>query len=49
MACQFLNGSGPRTTHRQMRTERVPQDVDAGLDVCSLGDPPHHDLNDLLR
>jgi putative NIF3 family GTP cyclohydrolase 1 type 2 len=29
--------------------QNVCRDVNAGLDVCTIGDSSHHDLNDFLR
>ena len=48
MARQFLNRFGRRSSHRQMRTECVPQDVDGGLYVRPSSDSPHGNLNLLL-
>ena len=49
MPGEFLNGPSRRATHRQMRTERVTEDVDARFDTRAPGDPAHRDLDDLLR
>src|SRR4029453_18744332 len=48
MTREFLNRTCGRPSHGQMRTERVPKNVNAGLDVCPIGAPPHHDLNHFL-
>src|SRR5262245_33515737 len=49
MASEFLNGSRWRSSHREMRTERVPKNVHAVFDVRSACDTTHYSLNDLLR
>jgi hypothetical protein len=41
MSSQVLNCACGSTPHRQMRTERVPQDVDAIVDVCTPCGPLH--------
>ena len=47
---QLLNGPCGRTPHRQMRAERVAQDVDpVVLQPCSAGCPPYPVLHHLLR
>ena len=46
---QFLDGPRRRSTHRQVRAERVPQDVNPWPYVRPSGGPPDHDLDDLLR
>ena len=49
MPRQFLNGPRGRPTHRQVRTERVPEDMHARADVRPRRHPPHRHLHDLLR
>jgi len=46
---QLLDGSCRRPTRRQVRTERVPQDVNPRLHIRPSGGPPHQHLDDLLR
>jgi hypothetical protein len=49
VARELLNGSHGRSTHREMRTERVPKDVDTWLHVRAPGASPQHPLDHLLR
>ena len=49
MAGELLDGSYGRATHRQVRTEGVPQDVDARLHVRASCRPSQHHLHNLLR
>ena len=49
MSCQFLDSSCWRPTHRQVRTQRVPQDVHALLHVRRSRRSPNRDLHDILR
>jgi hypothetical protein len=49
MTRELLNRAGGRPPHCQVGTECVPQNVNARLDVCPIGDSPHHDLNHFLR
>jgi len=44
---ELLNGPRRRPTHREMRTERVPQDVQSGFHVRSPCDPSHHHIEDV--
>ena len=46
---ELLNRSRRRATHGQMRTERVPQNVDPRFHVCASRRSPHRDLNHFLR
>jgi hypothetical protein len=48
MTGELLDGSCRRPTHRQVRTERVPQNVNPWPYVRSSGCPPHQHLDDFL-
>jgi hypothetical protein len=49
MPGELLNGPGGRPTHGQVRTERVPKDMDARPNVRPPRGAAHHHLDDLLR
>jgi hypothetical protein len=49
VSSQFLDGSRGRSAHRQMRTERVSEDMDTRLNVRSPPRTAHHHLDDFLR
>jgi hypothetical protein len=49
MAGELLDGSHRCSTHRKMRTERVPKNVDARLYVRAPCGSSQHHLDDLLR
>jgi hypothetical protein len=47
---QLLNGPRPGSAHRQVRAERVSEDVDATISqVRTPSCPPHQSLNETLR
>jgi hypothetical protein len=45
MPGELLNGPCGRPTHRHVRTERVPKNVNARPDVRSSRRPAHHHLS----
>ena len=45
MAGELLNGSCGCTAHRQVRTERVPQDMHTLRHLRATGDPSHVGLD----
>ena len=48
MSRELLNGARRRTTHRQVRAERVPQTMNAVLpDMCPPRGPFHVMLHDV--
>jgi hypothetical protein len=47
MTRQLLNRPCRRASHRQVRAERVAEDVNARPDVCPSGGRSHVDLRDL--
>ena len=49
MSREFLDGPRRRSTHRQMRAERVAQDMDACFHVRLPGPATHHHPNHFLR
>ena len=49
MSGEFLDRPRRRAAHRQMRAERVPEDVQARtLHLRATRHPPHQSLHDLL-
>lgn len=49
MAGEFLDGRRRCAAHRQVRTERVAEDVNSRFDARSSGGPPHQDLGHFPR
>jgi len=45
MACELLDGPCGCTSHRQVRTERVTQDMHALRHLRAPGDPSHDGLD----
>ena len=48
MACDLLNGPCGRTTHLQVRTERVTQDMHGLRHLRATVDPSHDGLDHLV-
>jgi hypothetical protein len=49
MSGELLDSPRGRPTHRKVRTERVPKDVDTRPDVRPSRSAAHQNLDDLLR